>query len=160
MIDDGPRNGLPAGQHWLDLEHLAQVDITSEAADHPIEAALLPGIGAGWRAARPGEQIIRLRFDEPLRLRRIYLLFEDEEQARTQEFLLRWSLDGRPPYREILRQQYTFSPSGTTREVEDFAVELDGVAALELRIVPDISGGTARASLAQLRLASSQAMRR
>ena len=39
------------------------------------------------------------------------------------------------------------------REVEDYEIDLDGVTALELRIVPDISGGSARASLAQLRLA-------
>ena len=39
------------------------------------------------------------------------------------------------------------------REVEDYDVDLDGVTALELRIVPDISGGSTRASLAQLRVA-------
>ncbi len=38
-------------------------------------------------------------------------------------------------------------------EVEDYDVDLDGVTALEMRIVPDISSGSTRASLAQLRLA-------
>jgi hypothetical protein len=52
-----------------------------------------------------------------------------------------------------VRQQYNFSPPGVTHEFEDYAVDLVGVAALELRIVPDISGGEARASLAQLRIA-------
>jgi hypothetical protein len=52
-----------------------------------------------------------------------------------------------------VRQQYNFSPPGMTREFEDYAVDLAGVTALELRIVPDISGGDARASVAQLRIA-------
>ena len=30
---------------WLDLESLAEVEVTSEDAAHPIEAALLPGHG-------------------------------------------------------------------------------------------------------------------
>ena len=52
-----------------------------------------------------------------------------------------------------MRQQYNFSPSGVTRESEDYAVDLADVTALELRIVPDISGGDARASVTQLRIA-------
>jgi hypothetical protein len=36
--------------------------------------------------------------------------------------------------------------------VEDYAVNLHGVTVLELRIVPDISKGDARASLIRLRL--------
>jgi hypothetical protein len=51
-----------------------------------------------------------------------------------------------------MRQQYNFSPPGATREIEDQRVELNNVTALELRIVPDISGGSARASLAQMRI--------
>ncbi len=138
---------------WLDLEHLAEVEITSEDVDHPIESALFPGTSSGWRAAEPGEQTIRLWFNEPLRLKRIKLLFQEGEQERTQEFVLRWSPDGGQSYREIVRQQYNFSPPETAREIEDYDVDLNAVTGLELRIVPDISGGTARASVAQLRLA-------
>jgi hypothetical protein len=139
--------------NWLDVEHLAQVELTSESAGHPVESALIPGTGPGWRAAQPGEQTIRLVFDKPLGLRRIFLLFREEEQTRTQEFVLRWSPGGEESFREILRQQYTFSPPNTTQEIEDYSVELNGVAVLELRIVPDISGGNACATLTQLRLA-------
>ena len=67
--------------------------------------------------------------------------------------MLRWSPDGGQSYREIVRQQYNFSPPGVTREFEDYTVDLAGVTALELRIVPDIGGGDARASVAQLRIA-------
>ena len=153
IIGHGPREVTAAEPGWMDLERLAQVEITSEEIDYPIESALIPGTGSGWRAAQPGEQTIRLLFNEPLRLRRIHLMFHEGEQERTQEFVLRWSPDGGQSYREILRQQYNFSPPEAAREVEDYDVDLDGVTALELKIVPDISGGSPRASLEQLRVA-------
>ena len=143
----------PADPPWLDVDRLGQVEITSEDADHPFESALLADTGSGWRAAGPGEQTIRLLFDAPMRLSRIRLVFDEKQHGRTQEFALRWSPDGGQSYREVVRQQYTFSPPATTREVENYTVDLDGVTALELSIVPDISGGEARASLARLQLA-------
>ena len=136
---------------WLDLERLAQVEVSSEEETHPIEGALIPGAGPGWRAAEPGEGRVRLLFDAPQKLSRIRLSFHVEE-TRTQEFVLRWAPEGEA-YREITRQQYNFSPNGATREVEDYQVNLEGVSALELLIIPDISGGSARASLEELRLA-------
>ena len=148
-----PHHVAPVDQSWLDLQRLAQVELTSEDAAYAFEAALIPSAGPGWRAAQAGEQTIRLLFDEPQRIRHIQVLFQEDQQARTQEFVLRWSPDGGRSYREILRQQYTFSPPGMTRECEDYVTDLAGVTALELRIVPDISGGDARASVAQLRIA-------
>ena len=142
-----------AHQNWLDLERLAQVEITSEDANYPIEGALKSGMEEGWRASQPGEQIIRLLFDQPQELKRIYLIFVENTQERTQEFVLRWSADGGQSYREIVRQQYHFSPPTTNREVEDYTVDLNGVTALELKIVPDISGSRVYASLTQLSLA-------
>lgn len=138
---------------WLDLERLAQVEITSEDSRHPIESALVPGHGAGWRAAEPGRQQIRLLFATPQRLRRIWLQFAEPEMARTQEYVVRWSSDNGQTFRDVARQQWNFSPQGCTSETEDHRVDLSGVTALELNITPDISGGSARASLAQLRLA-------
>ncbi len=153
IIGQGPPEVSAVEPGWIDLERLAQVEITSEEIGYPIESALIPGAGSGWRAAQPGEQTIRLMFDNPLRLRRIHLAFHEEKQERTQEFVLRWSPDGGHSYREIVRQQYNFSPPALAPEVEDYDVDLDGVTALELRIVPDISHGSARASLTQLRVA-------
>ncbi len=138
---------------WLDLERLAQVEITSESAEHPIESALIPDRGPGWRAAQPGKQTIRLIFDQPLTLGHIFLRFDEKEQGRTQEVVLRWLPEGQQSPREIVRQQYTFSPPATNQEIEDYRVKLNGVTALELEIVPDISGGGSYASLAQMRLA-------
>ena len=140
---------VPAtAQSWLDVEQIARVEISSEDPTQPIEAALRPGAEVGWQAVGPGEQLIRLLFDAPLRLRHMRLVFQEHQHARTQEFVLRWSPDAGQSYREIVRQQYTFSPPGTTQEVEDYTVELNGVTALELQIIPDISGGAAVASLA------------
>jgi hypothetical protein len=140
-------------QDWLNIEGLAEVEITSEDAVHPIESALLPGRASGWRAADLGKQTIRLLFDNPQRLQRIWLKFEEPHTERTQEYVLRWSPDGGQSYREIVRQQWNFSPQGATSETEDLHVDLQAVTVLELSITPDISGGKTFASLAQLRLA-------
>ena len=104
-------------------------------------------------AAVPGEQTIRLLFDAPQAVRRIYLLFIESDVERSQEFLLRWSADGGTTYREIVRQQWNFNPRSSAREVEDYTVELAGVTHLELTITPNRNGGPARASLEAMRLA-------
>ena len=136
---------------WLDLEHAATVEVTSEDKDFPIETSLSIQPSQGWRAAEPGAQEIRLVFDQPQQLKHIALVFEENEMTRTQEFALRASLSPGGSIREIVRQQWNFSPS-STREIEEYCVELSDVAVLELRIVPDITGGTACASLKSLRL--------
>jgi hypothetical protein len=153
LINQGLQNVSDVDESWVDLQRLAQVELTSEDAAYPIEAALTPSTGAGWRAAQAGKQTIRLLFDEAQRINRIQLVFHEEQHARTQEFLLRWSPDGGQSFREIVRQQYNFSPPAVAHEFEDYAVDLAGVTALELTIVADISGGDARASMAQLRIA-------
>lgn len=150
IINQGSHAVTPTDQDWLDLKRIAQVEIASEVSAYPVESALTTG--TGWKAAKPGEQTIRILFDNPLKLKRIYLQFDEDRQERTHEFLLRWSADSGQSYQEIFRQQYTFSPPGTTREVEDYVVNLDGVTVLELRIVPDISGGDVHASLTKLRV--------
>jgi hypothetical protein len=89
----------------------------------------------------------------PKKLSRIWLVFEEPEIQRTQEFVLQWSADHGQSFREIVRQQWNFSPPTTVRETEDYRVDLRNVTVLELRILPDRSGGDAHASLASLRLA-------
>ena len=153
VIEPATPSAEAADPEWLDLEQLAQVEVTSEDTAHPVESALVPGREAGWRAAQPGAQTIRLVFDRPQRLTRIWLLFIEPDIARSQEFVLRWSPDGRA-FREIVRQQWNFGPPETIREAEDYRVDVTGATVLELTIVPDRSGGDARASLAQWRLAA------
>ena len=152
IIDSNQNMSTDSGA-WLDLENLAQVEVTSEDAAYPIEAALIPRTGSGWRAAEPGPQTLRVLFDQPQKIRRIRLAFQENRQQRTQEFTVRWSSDGGKSYRQIVRQQYNFSPPDTTYELEDYAVDLAAMSVLEVNIVPDISGRHAQASVAELRLA-------
>ena len=152
LITPIPQAGTPHDEGWLDLDREAVVEVTSEEKEYPVEAALVAGEMRGWRAADSGTQTIRLIFDKPQRLTRISLVFEETETERTQEFVLRWSPDGGRSFREIVRQQWNFSPPNSIREVEEYQVELSDVTVLELVIVPDISRGSARASLKSLRV--------
>ena len=140
-----------AEDEWLDLEKVATVEITSEDPKFPIESALATRESPGWRAAERGQQLIRLVLDNPRALRRIRLEFSETENSRTQEFTLRWSRAG-GPLTEIVRQQWSFSPQGSTTEVEDYQVNLDGVSILELALKPDLTPENAFATLAAWRV--------
>jgi hypothetical protein len=135
---------------WLDLEQVAQVEVTSEDPEHPIESAFSPKGPAGWRARSAGRQTVRLIFDSPQILRLIHLVFKEDHESRTQEFVLRWSAGESEPFKEILRQQYNFTPGAA--EIEDYAMNLENVKVLELEIEPSINGREVLASLAELRL--------
>lgn len=134
---------------WLDLTALATVELTSEDPKHPINPVFEEGGDYGWRAAEPGKQTIRLRFDQPQSIRRIRLRFTDRDHERSQEFILRFS-DGAGPVRDIVRQQWSFSPGGSTEEVEDYTVDVTGVKLLELEIDPDRGKNILPATLAEL----------
>jgi hypothetical protein len=152
LITPIPQAGTHRDEGWMDLDREAVVEVTSEEKEYPVEAALIAGEMRGWRAADSGTQTIRLIFDKPQRLTRIALVFEETDIERTQEFVLRWSGDGGRSFREIVRQQWNFSPPSAIREVEEYHVGLSDVTVLELVIVPEINRGSARASLKSLRL--------
>src|SRR6266699_4320934 len=152
LITPTPETVRSRSEGRLDVERAAIVEITSEDKDYPVESAFASGEAQGWRAAEVGTQTIRLVFDQPQSLKRISVVFEEKEIGRTQEFVLRWSADGGNSFREIVRQQWNFSPPETIREVEEYQVELLNVTVLELTIVPNTSGRPARASLKSLRL--------
>lgn len=138
--------------NWLDLASLTEVEVTSEDADAPIDGAFDRQNPTGWRAARPGEQTIRLLFDSPQTLQRIELLFIEDAHERDQEFVLRYAT-GAGPLQEIVRQQFHFSPGGAVRELECYSVTLTNVTLLELHIIPHRGGGDAVATLARMRVA-------
>src|SRR5216683_5844366 len=54
--------------HWMDVEHLAQIEVSSEDPAAPIETVFHFGRGPGWRAAKSGTQRIQLIFDQPQHL--------------------------------------------------------------------------------------------
>lgn len=154
VVNDSPK-GTPESDSWLPLEKIASVEISSEDTNFPIEHALSESGQGGWRASAHGPQRIRLIFDQPQTIRRIQLHFVDKNAERSQEFWL-LALVG-DELRDVVRQQWNFSPQGTTEELEDYRVKLDGVNALELRIDPDRSHDPLQsrhfASLEKLRLA-------
>jgi len=143
---------IPSNVDFLDLEQLAQVEISSECQEYPIEAALLDGKDSGWQAYSPGEQSIRLVFDKPQDIKYVLIVIDEYQQARTQEFTLLVLKDKEEIFRKILRQEYHFSPPITTRQTENYTVDLKQIKALELKIIPDLSGGVAYAKLKKMRL--------
>jgi hypothetical protein len=145
--------GPSPAAHWMDLGQIATVEVTSEDPAFPIESVFSTDGGPGWRASQKGEQQIRLIFDHPQTVRRIQLHFREPARDRLQEFTVRWlTADGGQP-REIVRQQWNFSPGGSTSELEDYEVNLDGVSALELAIKPDLTNSDVLATLSAWRVA-------
>ena len=135
---------------WLDVVRAAMVEITSEDKDYPVESAFISGGTRGWRAAESGAQTIRLVFDQPRRLKRIWLVFEEKESTgagvRLALVLRRELVPGNCPPAVDLQ------PPSTVRAVEEYQVDLTNVTILELTLVPSINGGPALASLTSLRL--------
>jgi hypothetical protein len=153
IISDPVHDKEELALKWLELETISEAQITSENVSYPIEGALLPNSTQGWKAAKAGVQTIRLLFNQPQDIRRIQLSFVETEVERTQEYVLRWSKDNGQTFREIVRQQWNFSPKGSKAESADYTVELMGATALELVITPDISNQGAIATLEKLRIA-------
>jgi hypothetical protein len=152
LLDSATIDQPQDSSFWISVDRLASVEISSEDAAYPIESVFQAGGGNGWRAAAPGKQLIRLLFDSPQPLRWIWLRFS-ESKERTQEFTLRYAEQGRVADREIVRQQWSFGPSGSTSETEKYQVDLPKVSVLELSLDPDQGRGEAVASLAEWRLA-------
>ncbi len=140
-----------SNDEWFGVETIAGIGVTSEADDAPVENVLYPDRETGWRAGKPGPQVIQITFNRPTNIRHIQLAFRESQLARTQEFTLSCTVAG-AERKEVIRQQWTFSPQGSTEEVEDYRVTLDDAVVLELAINPDISNGGAHASLLRLRI--------
>ena len=147
------RNVSVAEPGRLDLDALASVEVSSEQADHPVDHAFDPRGGPGgrrWIAAEGGEQVLTLIFDAPQTVRELTLEIEETERERTQELLVRISRDSGRTFQEIVRQEYTFSPTGSTWERERWALPTDPITHLQLRFKPDKGSGDSRASLTSL----------
>jgi hypothetical protein len=137
----------------IDIASIATVQVTSESPDHPIDLAFDDHRGPGgtrWIAEEPGEQTVTLVFDAPQAVNQILLQVEEPEVVRTQDLQLSSSCDGGRTYRELLRQEFNFSPDGTTFEREKWTVSTQGVTHLRLVIKPDKGGKPCRATLTSL----------
>jgi hypothetical protein len=140
----------------LSISDVATVQVTSEEADHPIDNAFDHNGGPGgsrWIAAEPGEQTVILLFDSPQTIRKIGLEVEEPAVSRTQELSVSVSSDGGRTYRELVRQEFNFSPPGTSFERELWSTSGGAVTHLRLEIKPDKGGRVGRATLTSLTLA-------
>ena len=139
----------------IDIARVANVLLTSESSEFPIENAFDKQIGPGgtrWVASDPGDQVLIFQFDLPQTIHEIVLEAEELEVHRTQEVGLFLSMDGGRSYREVLRQEYNFSPPWTTFEREIWSVPAEGVTHLRIEIKPDKAGKPCRATLTSLAL--------
>ena len=138
-----------------DIVALATVGVTSEAAEYPIDHAFDSHRGPGgsrWVAGAPGPQRLLLTFDAPQTLRLLRLEVEERDVSRTQDIQVAISRDGGHTYQTLLRQEYNFSPPGTTFEREEWAIPAEGVTHLQLVITPDKGGAPCYATLTTLAL--------
>ncbi len=139
----------------IDITAVATVIITSEDSDYPIDNIFNNTDQTGercWVAADPGEQCLILDFDTPQTIQQIALTIEEREVQRTQELAISLSSDGGQSYQEVIRQEYNFSPPGTTHEQETWSVAAKHVTHLRLQIKPDKGGKPCRATLRSLLL--------
>ena len=137
----------------IDIAARATVQVTSESTEHLVNDAFDTQRGPGgtrWVGGEPGEQAVILAFDAPQTIHRILLEVEEPGVARTQELQLAVSGDGGQTYRELVRQEFNFSPPGTTFEREDWAVTAAGVTHLRLQIKPDKGSKPCRATITSL----------
>src|SRR5271165_3925029 len=142
-----------AARGEIEIATVATVLVTSECPEHPIDHGFDGHRGPGgtrWVAGEVGEQTVTLDFDTPQEINQILLEVEELEVARTQELQLSLSCDGGQNFRELLRQEYNFSPPGTTFEREDLAISAQGVTHLRLVIKPDKGGEPCLATLTSL----------
>ena len=133
----------------------AEVWVTSESPDHPVDHLFDGRGGPGgtcWRASVPGDQTIILAFLEPTSIRKVILEIEELSVSRTQEMAVAFSRNGGRSYTEVVRQEYTFSPPGTTLEREHWVIHVSQVTHLRLWIRPDKGGKPAFATMTALRL--------
>ena len=94
-----------------------------------------------------------LVFDTPLTITRIGVEVEEVAVSRTQELSVSVSDDGGRTYRNLVRQEFNFSPRATTFEREVWSVAAAEVTHLRLDIRPDKGGRVGRATLTTLSFA-------
>ena len=92
-----------------------------------------------------------VEFDQPQTISRLMYEVEEATRERTQEVRVEISEDGARTYRQILVQEYNFSPRGATYQRVEQRFDLHGVTHLRVTIVPNKSG-SGTATLTALRL--------
>ena len=153
LEDDAATSARAADE--IDIVGCATIAYSSEDPAHPIEHMLDGRSGPGatrWISARPDtiEHIV-VEFEHPQPISRLVYDVEEAMRERTQEVRVEVSEDRGRPYRQILVQEYTFSPGGATYQREDQRFNLPRASRLRLTIVTN-KNGSGTATLTSLRL--------
>jgi hypothetical protein len=151
ILGNQNENSSHLSDQWFGIDAIAGIGVTSEAKEAPVESVFDPNSETGWRAGNAGLQVVQITLSEPKTIRRIQLEFRESQFERTQEFTLHATAAG-GERTEVIRQQWTFSPKGSTQEVEDYRLNLNDISIVELTINPDLKHGRAHASLVHLRI--------
>jgi len=144
-----------AAANEIDIAAGAALAYSSEDPSHPVEhifdGLAGPG-GTRWLAARPNatERIV-VEFDQPQRISQLWYEVEETERERTQEVRVEISEDQGRTYRQILVQEYNFSPRAATFQREEQRLNVERATHLRLTIVPN-KNGSGTATLTSLRL--------
>jgi hypothetical protein len=153
LLSEGNNSLDTTGQ--VDIAGCATIAYSSEDLAHPIENLLDDRSGVGgtyWAGARSDatEQIV-IEFDAPQSISRLVYEVEETRLERTQEVRIEVSSDSGRTYRQLLAQDYTFSPQGATFQREDLRLNVSAVTHLRLTIMP-AKNGSGKATLVSLRL--------
>lgn len=155
MISSRPAADAFSHLHEIEIDTCATIHYSSEDPAHPIEHMFDGNSGTGsthWKSARPNTtEVILLEFDRPQHIAHLVYEVEECSRERTQELRVEYSRDHAHSFRQVLVQEYTFSPNGANYECESLSLELADVTHLRLTIVPHKSGsGTARVTSLRL----------
>jgi hypothetical protein len=147
---------MPAeGAGEIDIASHATLAYSSEDPNHPLEHVFDRHFGPGatrWSSARPdATEYIVLEFDQVQGVSRLIYEVEEPREQRTQEVRVEVWTDRDRAYRQVLVQDYTFSPQGATFEHEDVQLDLPAISHMRLTIVPN-KRGSGIATLTSLRL--------
>lgn len=151
---DGARL-LPAASTELDVTRGATVAYSSEQSAHPVDNIFDGRDGPGgtfWASSDENiSETILLEFDHPQSISRLIFEAEERRVERTQEVRLEISCDGGIGFRQLLVQEFVFSPGGATFQREDLRLSVDNITHLRLNIIPN-KNGSGRATITSLRL--------
>ncbi|NDU80196.1 MAG: hypothetical protein G3I11_02440 [Ferrovum sp.] len=134
----------------IDIIHNAEVTVTSESENSPLDNIVDGSIGPGssqWVAGTIGLQALVFKFDTPQSIIRVIYEIQEQDVARTQEVCFEVSTDSGANFREILRQEYNFSPAGSTFQREELKLDLHQITDLKMIIKPDKGNINCRAKL-------------
>lgn len=143
------------GRGRVDVASLASFRFSSEDPNHPLDHLIDGCCGRGgtrWAGAQADTtECIELEFDPAQEISRLIYEVEESRVERTQQVRVEISTDRGRIYRQVLAQDFNFSPHGATFQREEIGLDAGPVTHVKLTIVPS-KGGSGVATLTSLQL--------